>query len=229
MPMLIDTSYARSKAVRQRLGAALPLAAALTAFWAPGTAEAQVQRSFINLGFEQSAIGCSSAFVPSGSIPGWETTHPIGASNCGFGSGPLMELWRSGYRGVPSRAGSQHAELNAYQNSRVYQSVCVLPNDQIDWRFSHRGYGGTSDVMEFQLGTTGNRVVRASTTPATMKEVSRAIPAPRRKSAHGAIIRAASPGLARPVSSSSALKPLAAPARAVATISTTSSSAFCRS
>ncbi|WP_244468083.1 DUF11 domain-containing protein, partial [Nitratireductor soli] len=165
MPKLIDTSYARGNAVRQRLGAALPLAAALMAFWAPGTAEAQVQRSFINLGFEQPAFSCPSAFVPSTSVPGWETTHSSTAGSCGFGAGPIFEMWRTGFLSVPARAGSQFIELNAYQASRAYQSVCVAAGEQIGWRFSHRGRDGT-DVMEFKMGASGNRVVRVNTSSA---------------------------------------------------------------
>ncbi len=151
---------------------AFGMAAALWGLGLANTASAQVQRSFINLGFEQPVFGggCSWAIIPSANVPGWETTHPVAAGNCGYGSGQLIELWKSGYNGVPSRAGGQHAELNASQASRIYQSVCVLPNDEIGWQFSHTGYDNSglfrTDVMEFKLGAAGNRVVRAGTTTA---------------------------------------------------------------
>ncbi len=127
-------------------------------------AEAQVQRSFLNLGFESPSINCSYAHVTSGAVEGWSTTHAQMAGNCGYGTGPLIEIWRSGFNGVLSRSGSQHAELNARQNSRIYQTVCLLEGDEIDWRFSHRGLSGT-DVMDFRIGN-ADRVVRASTSNA---------------------------------------------------------------
>lgn len=124
-------------------------------------ADAQIQRSFINLGFESPSIACNVLQAPDSLIPGWSTTHPMSNGNCGTGRGRLIELWRSGYNGVPSRAGRQHAELNAHQPSRIYQTVCLLEGDEIDWQFSHRGLSGT-DVMDFSIGT-AQRVVRAST------------------------------------------------------------------
>ncbi len=74
-------------------------------------------------------------------------------------------MWKSGFFGIPARSGSQFIELNAYQASRAYQTVCVSAGEQIGWRFSHRGRDGT-DVMEFKMGATGNRVVRVNTSPA---------------------------------------------------------------
>ena len=81
--------------------------------------------------------------------------------------GPLIEIWANTFNGVPARAGSQFAELNAQAASRIYQNVCLAAGELVGWRFSHRGRQSATadDVTEFRVGsTTGtNRVVRAGT------------------------------------------------------------------
>lgn len=151
-------------ATLMRRGAAVAFGLAALGFAGVGDADAQVQRSFLNLGFESPVLSCNFAHVPSTYVLGWSTTHASMAGNCGYPSGQLIEMWRTGFNGVPSRSGSQHAELNARQNSRIYQTVCLLQDDKIDWRFSHRGLSGT-DTMDFSIGT-AERVVRASTSNA---------------------------------------------------------------
>ncbi|MDZ5698326.1 hypothetical protein [Chelativorans sp. M5D2P16] len=143
---------------------AAALAAAFMLAGATTQAEAQIQRSFLNLGFEEPQTCGDWVWLVSDSVPGWETTHPPGGGHCGSGNGPLIELQQSGRHGFPARSGGQYAELNANANaSRIYQSVCLLPGDDIHWRFSHRGYSGT-DVMEFKLGDgNSNQVVRVGT------------------------------------------------------------------
>ncbi|MFC5584402.1 hypothetical protein ACFPOD_04705 [Nitratireductor kimnyeongensis] len=148
-------------ATMMRRGAVAAFGLAVLGFAGVGTAHAQVQRSFLNLGFESPVLGCSVVKLPDVSVSGWSTTHSNAPGNCGYGSGRLIELWRSGFNGVPSRSGSQHAELNANHGSRLYQTVCLLEGDKIDWQFSHRGLSGT-DAMDFSIGGT-SRVVRATT------------------------------------------------------------------
>lgn len=140
-----------------------------------GAAYAQVQRSFVNLGFEDplSTFGtqCIAQWDES-AIPGWTTNHPSMAS--GFNSctprqgpnpGRLIELWHLGGVGfaggpVTSRTGTTHAELNAEAASRLYQNVCVVSGETVSWRLSHRsrnafGTGGPTayDVMRFLVDT----------------------------------------------------------------------------
>ncbi|MFC6489904.1 hypothetical protein ACFP9U_18265, partial [Nitratireductor sp. GCM10026969] len=143
---------------------AAAVAAAFMLVGATTQAEAQIQRSFLNLGFEEPQTCGDWVWLASDSVPGWETTHPPGGGHCGSGNGPLIELQQSGRHGFPARSGGQYAELNANANaSRIYQSVCLLPGDDIHWRFSHRGHAGT-DVMEFKLGDgNSNEVVRVGT------------------------------------------------------------------
>lgn len=139
-------------------------------------AQAQVQRSFVNLGFEQPDMvnaGCVSQ-VSSAIVPGWETTHPSGT---GFGcgavttipatnvTGPLIELWSTPFNGVSARSGDQFAELNANVASRIYQNVCLVNGETVRWQFSHRGRNSATvdDVAEFNINSSANTVVRART------------------------------------------------------------------
>lgn len=154
--------------------------AAIISFATIVPANAQVQRSFINLGFEQPALDpnaadCPQAFwpystvMPENDVPGWRTTHPSQLGWCtnngdttGFTNqvspAPLIDIWKTEkVVGIASRSGVQHAELNALEASRIYQTVCLLQNDSIAWRFSHRARGdvtgaGTGlDKMRFKI------------------------------------------------------------------------------
>ncbi|WP_159744317.1 hypothetical protein [Luteimonas cellulosilyticus] len=54
-----------------------------------------------------------------------------------------------------ARNGSQLAELNASELSRISQNVCLVPGDDVRWRFSHKGRDSATipDRMQFLLGT----------------------------------------------------------------------------
>ncbi|NYZ62399.1 hypothetical protein [Luteimonas deserti] len=142
---------------------------------------AAVQRSFINLSFEQPNLqteGCR-VYIDQQYVPGWTTTHgAFGQQNVGdcvtppgFVAGqpaPIIELWRtprtnSGLT-VIARSGAQIAELNAEQLSRISQNVCLVPGDNVRWRFSHKGRASptTQDQMQFLLDTTP--IVQVGTT-----------------------------------------------------------------
>lgn len=139
-------------------------------------AAAQVQRSFINIGFEAPVLGNGTtacyALIPEGAIPGWTTTHPIGTAGgtcvppASVGtSGRLMELWANNFSSVPAREGRQFAELNAAATSRMYQNVCMINGERIDWVFSHRGRSSNTvrDVAEMKVGASST-VIRVGTT-----------------------------------------------------------------
>lgn len=145
-------------------------------------AQAQVQRSFINLGFEDplSTYGtrCVAQFDEA-AIPGWTTNHPVqlaGFNSCtpvlGPSPGRIIELWHLGGAGfaggpVTSRAGTTHAELNAEQASRLYQNVCLVNGEAVAWRLSHRSRYGTTatayDVMQFAIDTSVVATLSSST------------------------------------------------------------------
>ncbi|TXI51034.1 MAG: DUF11 domain-containing protein [Lysobacter sp.] len=152
------------------------LAALFAALCLAEPASAQVQRNYLNPGFESPALTAASAaagcykLLSETLVPGWTTTHPVGADGgtctAPVGpSGPQMEMWRTNFNGVPARSGSNFVELNASASSRMYQNVCVLNGDQIAWRFSHRGRGSAAipDVMDYNIGASAP-IVRVSTT-----------------------------------------------------------------
>ncbi len=144
-------------------------------------ANAQVQRAFVNLGFEDPALvapGCR-VYIAASQVAGWNTTHPslttqnVGGCTvpAGFNqTAPILELWRtprdaSSGGVVNARSGVQIAELNAEVASRIYQNVCLIAGEPVNWRFSHRGRGSATvhDQMEFKVGATST-IVRVGTT-----------------------------------------------------------------
>jgi uncharacterized repeat protein (TIGR01451 family) len=141
-------------------------------------ASAQIQRSFVNLSFEQPAAATSCFFIVGGdAINGWSSTHPapgtnnycapnITAATPGVTTGGQIEVWSGGFNGVTSLAGLQHAELNASASSRLFQTVCMINGESVGFTLGHRGRGSTSvvDVAEFNIDSNANSVLRASTT-----------------------------------------------------------------
>ncbi|MCY7355509.1 MAG: DUF11 domain-containing protein [Lysobacter sp.] len=143
---------------------------------AASTAQAQVQRSFQNLGFEQPVLtapvpanGCYVQ-VTDAQVPGWSTNHPVvnGGGNCTTpvpANGSLIELWRTNFQGVLARTGNNFAELNAEAITRMSQSICLVQGEVVRWQLSHRARVGT-DVMSFNIDSSANQIMRASTTTA---------------------------------------------------------------
>lgn len=148
---------------------------------ASAPAAAQVQRNFSNLGFEQPNLatpGCR-VYIAASQVPGWNTTHRNHATENSGGcvvppgfsqNAPILEIWRTPRNNssggtVNARSGTQIAELNAEVASRIYQNVCLINGEQVDWRFSHRGRGSATvhDQMEMKIGATAT-VVRVGTT-----------------------------------------------------------------
>ena len=130
-------------------------------------AQTAVQRTMINLGFEQPVIGTGCwRGITDVAVPGWITTDPSrgglhtttcqGAAIPGSSTvGRPIELWGSGFGGVLPRAGTQHAELNAFSASRLSQNICLLNGETVGWTASHRGRNSATvaDVMEFRIGS----------------------------------------------------------------------------
>lgn len=133
-------------------------------------ANALIQRSFVNLGFEDIQIstvttGCRVYASQGKSVPGWLTTHPsysgTGRVSCSgtvssaidtTTSAPIIEIWKGPRENVDGVNGThQFAELNAEVASSLYQKVCLITGETFDWQFYHRGRDGT-DTMKFTLG-----------------------------------------------------------------------------
>jgi hypothetical protein len=125
------------------------------------SAQAGVQRSFVNGSFELPALASSAACwtqVPDSVLPGWNTSHtsmaPVGGTcpaPLAPATGKLIELWANSNEGVTARSGKVFAELNAEQNSTLSQSLCLNNGEQVSWSLSHRGRSG-ADQMNFYVG-----------------------------------------------------------------------------
>ncbi|KUL38501.1 hypothetical protein ADL22_18215 [Streptomyces sp. NRRL F-4489] len=109
--------------------------------------------ALVNGSFEEPAIA-SLEFLPDASqtqaprrVPGWLTTA----------SDHMIELWRSGFNGVPSAEGAQFAELNANEVSTLYQDLATTPGTTLYWRLYHRGRQG-QDTMALDIGAPGAAV-----------------------------------------------------------------------
>lgn len=177
------SSSRRAAARRHGLAAALAFGVAMAA---SAGASAQVgvdtvQRTFINLGFEEPNLGGSACrvYIDQDFVPGWTTSHGPhaqgqgGPSDCvtppGYVNGELgniIELWNTPVprNGVSAREGTQLAELNAEQLSRLSQNVCLVQGELVRWRFSHRGRASptTQDQMQFLIGS--DPIVHVGTT-----------------------------------------------------------------
>ncbi|MHC5794611.1 LPXTG cell wall anchor domain-containing protein [Lacisediminihabitans sp. FW035] len=95
-------------------------------------------------GFEDPAIAPTSyQIMPSANVPGWESTDPSG-----------IEIWSTGFNGVPASVGNQFAEINATQPGTLYQDVVTTPGQSLQWSLLHRGRSG-ADVMDVVIGATG--------------------------------------------------------------------------
>ncbi len=139
-----------------------------------------IQRSFLNNGFE--TINGSTyngslvnyCWVGQSIMTPWLSNDGTAApnTNCNAAGGPgvsgtgnIIELWLNGFNGVTPRSGRVFAELNANSPSTLHQNVCVLQNEDITWRYSHRARGAGTDVMDFYVGAAATgRVIRTSTT-----------------------------------------------------------------
>jgi len=142
--------------------------AALSAplLWA-SAAQAQVQRSFINLGFEEPVLPSNNCWSirEDAIVPGWETTEPTfngtwdatTHGTCGghkaappieggiqIFKGTIQDL--GGFITNPA-SGSQYAELNAFTPSRLYQNVCLVSGDAVNWSLAHKGRGATNQMQ----------------------------------------------------------------------------------
>ncbi|WP_225824872.1 isopeptide-forming domain-containing fimbrial protein [Streptomyces naphthomycinicus] len=109
--------------------------------------------ALVNGSFEQPAV-TNFEILPDASqtqapkwVPGWLTTA----------TDHMVELWRSGFNGVPSADGLQFAELNANQVSTLYQDLPTTPGTKLYWRLYHRGRQG-QDTMALDIGAPGSAV-----------------------------------------------------------------------
>ena len=112
--------------------------------FSPGYTSAQgdcTQTGLTNGGFE--------AFnVPAGNLgrPG-----PNGWTPEVYG---FMEVWGSGFGGVPAYEGIDFVELNSNGPDNIYQDLTTSPGASYNWQVAHRGRNGV-DVANLEFGPPG--------------------------------------------------------------------------
>lgn len=112
---------------------------------------------FDNGGIELPLVVGSYTQVNENLVPSWNTTA----------TDNKIEIWKSGFNGVPSQEGNQFFEINATQVAALYQDVCITPGTTISWSVYHRGRAGT-DVAEVLIGSSvGTAVSQATMTDGT--------------------------------------------------------------
>lgn len=93
--------------------------------------------------------------IQESNMPGWLTTA----------TDNNIEIWSTGFQGVPAFEGNQFVELNATQNSALYQILCLTPGSIVNWSVRHRGRAGV-DVAQVRIGPD----LVAATTEAIMSD-----------------------------------------------------------
>lgn len=97
----------------------------------------------VNSGGESPVISGGYAIIHQDNVPGWETTA----------TDKRIEIWKTGFLGVPAQEGNQFFELNANQVADLYQELCLEPGSTIMWSVWHRGRSGV-DVGQVKIGAT---------------------------------------------------------------------------
>ncbi|MBK1965497.1 immunoglobulin-like domain-containing protein [Listeria ivanovii] len=115
--------------------------------------------SLINGSFEEPVVPSNrmSMIFDSSSVPGWETTD----------SQNRIEIQKNGFLESTTRqimyaqSGNQWAELNAYENSALYQDVPTTPGTTVHWQVYHKGRQGV-DVALVEFGSPGGVLTEQS-------------------------------------------------------------------
>ncbi len=97
-----------------------------------------------NTDFENLQNSPTVIIVDTSQVPCWGTTA----------SDNKIEVWHTGYNGVPSYSGNQFIELNAFFVSTLFQNFVSSPGTALTVSFAHRGRAGV-DVMSVEVGPVG--------------------------------------------------------------------------
>ncbi|WP_394767510.1 hypothetical protein, partial [Ferruginibacter sp.] len=99
----------------------------------------------LNNGFESPKIGPQTfSLINAKLVPNWTTTA----------SDNMIEIWSTGFLGVPAFEGNQFAELNANEVSTLIKSFTAKAGAPLTIKFAHRGRLGV-DVMQVSVGPEG--------------------------------------------------------------------------
>jgi hypothetical protein len=109
--------------------------------------------TLMNGGFETPVITPDSfSLLDSSLVPPWQTTDDQNQ----------VEIWSTGYNGVPSDQGNQFAELNANTPGTLYQDLVTTPGATMTWTLAHRGRSG-DDTMKVLIGDSATADVTSDT------------------------------------------------------------------
>jgi uncharacterized repeat protein (TIGR01451 family) len=126
-------------------------------------------RIIANPGFEQPVVSGIGVAIPEGygTTPPtvWQTTED---------TSPYinsLEYWNGTGNGQsPSNHSGQHIELNAASNSAIYQDICVLQNETVDWSLLHavRKASVANDINIMRVTVSDPTLWTGKTPPSTL-------------------------------------------------------------
>ena len=123
----------------------------------PGEGDSKLKKAggstLLNGDFESPANFKDYKFFNHNQVSGWSSES----------SNNIIELWKSGYRGVDAAEGNQFLEVNAKSSSAVFQDFATQGGDVLNWQFYHRGRAGT-DKVAFLLGPPDSPVTQGEFT-----------------------------------------------------------------
>lgn len=107
-----------------------------------------------NKDFEATTVASPGTFVfaNAAQVSCWKTTE---ADN-------IIEVWGTGFNGVPAYNGQQFIELNANVAATIYQEFSAAAGTPVVISFAHRGRVGV-DVMSVELGPVGGPYMNLGT------------------------------------------------------------------
>ena len=109
--------------------------------------------SLTNGTFETPVVPAGTyASLPAADVPPWQTTDGLGE----------VELWGTGFLGVPAFEGNGFAELNANTAGTLYQDVVSTPGELMTWTLAHRAREG-DDTMVVLIGDASTADVNSPT------------------------------------------------------------------
>ncbi len=119
------------------------------------TAQSDTCQFLCNTDFEDNQVVSvgSQGFFNESLISCWKTTE----------SDSIIEVWGSGFNGVPAYSGNQFIELNAYTVSTLYQDFTAISGSTRSISFAHRGRYTNPDVMNVKIGPNGGPYVLLGT------------------------------------------------------------------
>ncbi|TCB73103.1 DUF11 domain-containing protein [Acinetobacter sp. ANC 4177] len=122
---------------------------------AADTTKVKIQRSFVNLSFNNPKLTSAYKQHPEADVEGWKTTHPNPKLiEVWRGSGANdTQAWRDANGGAySSTTANQYAELNASAKSALYQNVCLFKDEEFAWNFRHAARSSTKEQTTFYIG-----------------------------------------------------------------------------